>query len=330
MKPKVLVTTVPFAERERLPLVLLENEGVEYLVNPLNKKLTVAELQGLIGDYEIVIAGTEPITEKVLASAKNLKMISRVGIGLDSVDLKAARDRGIIVSYTPDAPAPAVAELTIGLIMGLIRHVQVANAQLHRGQWRRIFGKRIAECTVGVIGVGRIGHRVCEHLLALGCRKILYNDIRAGVWQGDPHGILPAEKDEIYAAADIITVHVPLTMQTRKSIAAPEIGKMKPDVLLVNTARGGIIDEDALYDALRTGRIAGAAIDVFEMEPYAGRLAEFENCILTAHMGSMTIDCRTAMEIEATEEAIRFIRGQALLRQVPEEEYVIQGCGKIE
>ena len=151
---KVLITTIPFADKNRLPLDLLENRGIEYLINPFNKKLTENELIEVVADFDVIIAGTELITKKVMDAATNLKMISRVGIGLDSVDLLEAEKRDIIVSYTPDAPAPAVAELTIGLMLSLLRSVQLSNMEMHNGKWHRFFGRRLSEVTVGIIGIG--------------------------------------------------------------------------------------------------------------------------------------------------------------------------------
>ena len=153
---KVLITTVPFAEKNLLPIELLDGVEAEYLINPLNKKLTEEELAEMAQGFDVIIAGTEPITDFVMESASNLKMISRVGIGLDSVDLVAAERRGIKVSYTPDAPAPAVAELTIGLLITLLRSAQLSNIDLHNGKWKRYFGKRIANSTIGIIGLGKI------------------------------------------------------------------------------------------------------------------------------------------------------------------------------
>jgi D-3-phosphoglycerate dehydrogenase len=162
--PKALITTVPFGEKNRLPLEQLEAAGIEYLINPIGRKLKEDELAEMVSDFDVLIAGTELITDKVMNSASRLKLISRVGIGLDGVDLLAAERRGIKVSYTPDAPAPAVAELTIGLMLSLLRSVHVANAQIHRGEWHRHFGRRISEVTIGIIGTGRIGGRVLRRL----------------------------------------------------------------------------------------------------------------------------------------------------------------------
>ena len=161
---KALITTVPFGDKDRLPIEILKENNIEFLINPLNKKLTEDELAEMVVDFDVIIAGTEPITKKVMDNASNLKMISRVGIGLDSVDLLEAEKQGIAVSYTPDAPAPAVAELTIGLMLTLLRSVQLSNMEMHKGKWHRFFGRRLSDVIIGIIGVGRIGKLVLQHL----------------------------------------------------------------------------------------------------------------------------------------------------------------------
>lgn len=325
---KVLITTVPFGDKNDLPIRQLEAAGIEYLINPLGRKLKEHELAEMVGDFEVLIAGTEVISEKVMANAPRLKMISRVGIGLDSVDLLAAERRGISVSYTPDAPAPAVAELTIGLMFSLIRSIHVASAQMHRGVWHRYFGRRIPDLTIGVVGAGRIGGRVLQHLASLGAGRLLVSDINPEACQLPPS--LPVEwvdKDVVFREADIVSLHVPLTAQTKNMVRREHLLQMKPDAMIINTARGGIINEDDLADVLESGHLSGAAVDVFCEEPYKGRLASIERCVLTSHMGSMSIDCRTRMEIEATEEAIRFLTGTPLMGLVPEAEYTVQREG---
>lgn len=324
---KVLITTVPFADKNRLPLDLLEGSGIEYLINPIGRKLKEDELADMISDFDVLIAGTEPITDKVMSRASRLKLISRVGIGLDSVDLLAAERRGIHVSYTPDAPAPAVAELTVGFMLTLLRSVHVANAQLHRGEWQRHFGRRIPEVTIGIIGVGRIGRRVLSRLSGFGTPRVLVNDIHPDTKLVPELKLEWVGKDEIYRNADVISLHVPLTSHTKNMIRAEHLSQMKPDALLINASRGGIINEQDLAGALNAGHLGGAAIDVFEHEPYAGPLAQIERCLLTSHMGSMSIDCRTRMEIEATEEAVRFLSNQPLRGGVPPDEYEVQRLG---
>ena len=324
---KVLITTVPFGDKNSLPLDLLEETGVEYLINPLNKKLTEDELAEMITDFDVIIAGTEPITKKVMDNAPNLKMISRVGIGLDSVDLLEAEKRGIVVSYTPDAPAPAVAELTIGLMLTLLRSVHVSNLEMHNGKWHRFFGRRLSEITIGVIGLGRIGVGVLQHLKGFGSPRILVNDIDINKKNELEFDVEWGDKEKIYQEADVVTIHTPLTAQTKNMVRKEQLLSMKKDAVIINTARGGIINEDDLYGVMIAGHLSGAAIDVFDFEPYGGKLRDIQRCVLTAHMGSMSVDCRTRMEIEATEEAVRFLTNDSLEGVVPEDEYMVQRQG---
>ncbi len=324
MIPKVLITTVPFGQHDPTPFQLLEAAGAHHVLNPLGRKLKAHELANLIGDYDVLIAGTEPITELVMARADRLKLIARVGIGLDSVDLHAARRRGIRVAYTPDAPARAVSDLTIGLMINLLRHVHISCSQMRGGHWYRHFGRRLGEVTVGVIGLGRIGAGVLQRLGGFGSPRVLVNDIRHNRALEMAFQFEWTDKDTIYREADIVTLHVPLTGQTRNMIRREQLEMMKPDALLINTARGGIVNEADLHAVMQAGHLGGAAVDVFEQEPYDGPLREIERCLLTAHMGSMSVDCRTRMEIEATQEAVRFLAGQALESEVPEEEYASQ------
>lgn len=324
---KALITTVPFGDKNRLPLELLENAGIDYLINPLNKKLTEDQLADMVADFDVIIAGTELITEKVMARAPKLKLISRVGVGLDGVDLMAAKKRGIRVAYTPDAPAPAVAELTLGMMLTLLRSVHVSNAQMHEGKWQRIFGRRLAEVTVGIIGVGRIGTRVLRRTKAFGTPRILVNDTMPNYELNREFKLDWVTKEQIYKEADLISLHLPLTRLTKNMIRREQLLSMKPDAIIINTARGGIINEGDLHDVMMAGHLSGAAIDVFEHEPYAGPLSQIERCLLTAHMGSMSVDCRTRMEIEATEEAVRFLTGKPLTSEVPQAEYDVQSQG---
>jgi D-3-phosphoglycerate dehydrogenase len=284
-------------------------------------------LADLVSDFDVIIAGTEKITDRVMARATKLKLISRVGVGLDGVDLMAAKQRGIRVSYTPEAPAPAVAELTLGLMLTLLRSVHISNAQLHQGKWQRIFGRRLAETTIGVIGVGRIGARVLRRTKSFGTPRILGNDLAPNYELSREFKLEWVTKEQIYKEADIITLHLPLTHLTKNMIRRDQLMSMKEDAVIINTARGGIINERDLAEVMKAGHLSGAAIDVFEHEPYVGPLAEVERCLLTAHMGSMSVDCRTRMEIEATDEAVRFLTGKALASEVPQVEYDVQSQG---
>lgn len=317
----VLITTHPFAASNSLPEDLLRGAGIPYRKNPLGRKLLEEDLIRLVGDAEYLIAGTEPITERVLAAAPNLKLISRVGVGLDSVDLESARVRGVLVAYTPEAPGPAVAELTIGLMLSLLRGIHTANSRMHRGEWQREFGRRIPEVSIGIVGAGRIGGRVIRRLASFGTPRILVNDLRPNLQVAPQLKLEWVGIQELLVEADVVTIHVPLTQRTRGLIGREQLMSMKQDALLINTARGGIVDEDALLEVLQEGHLGGAAIDVFDSEPYSGPLATVERCLLTSHMGSMSLDCRERMEVEATEEVIRHFQGRELASLVPDDEY---------
>lgn len=326
---RVLITTVPFGQVNRRSVELLQDAGIEYVINPIGRRLTEPELIEMAPEFGVLIAGTEPITRRVMDAAPHLRLISRVGVGLDNVDLACARERGIHVSYTPEAPAPAVAELTIGLMLALLRNTPAADRNLRSGVWNRYMGHRLSERTVGVVGVGRIGKRVIRHLTGgFPDIRILANDLTPDFEFGRSHGVRWVEKEVLYKEADVITVHLPLTPITRGLIRRPQIDLMKPTTVLVNTARGNMIDEADLALALREGRLAGAAVDVFEREPYSGELASLERCLLTCHMGSMSQDCRARMEIEATEEVVRFLGGDPLEALVPESEYSVAGIAR--
>jgi len=316
---RVMVTTVPFAGVDPLPLLLLQSAGIELVTNPIGRRLKVSEVAEVVAGFPVVIAGTERITADAMAACRGLKGICRVGIGLDSVDLLAARRLGIAVCYTPDAPSPAVAELTVGLIIDLLRGVGPADRSVRVGEWMRISGARVATSCIGVIGVGRIGRRVIRHLQGgFAGVRILAHDIAP-----DPtlDAVQWVDKDALLREADVVTLHVPLTAATYDMIGARDLAMMKPSAVLVNTARGGIVNEGALAQALRAGTIRAAAIDAFAEEPYRGELTRISNVLLTCHMGSMTADCRARMEVEATREAIRILDGEPLRSPVPDEEY---------
>ena len=194
---------------------------------------------------------------------------------------------------------------------------------MHQGSWHRYFGRRLSEVTIGIIGLGRIGFGVLKHLQGFGSPKILVNDIEETNLAND-FNVEWASKEQIYRESDVISLHLPLTKLTHNLIQKEQMALMKDNVILINTSRGGIINENDLYNALKSGHLGSVAVDVFEQEPYNGPLAEIDRCLLTAHMGSMSIDCRTDMEIEATKEAVRFIKNEPLQGEVPIEEYNAQ------
>ena len=321
---KVLITTTPFGEYDKKPIDILEKAKIDFQLNDRGRKLTEQELIERVRDVNVLIAGTETISAKVMDAASNLQMISRVGVGLNSVDLSAARERDVAVSYTPEAPAPAVAELTVGLILSLLRMINLSNEEMHNRKWTRFFGRRLSNITVGVIGAGRIGGRFIQHLDSFGKPKVLVNDLITNKKLVNKSNVEYVSKNEIFKNADVVTLHLPLTKATKNLVTKQQLLIMKKDALIINTARGGIINEDDLFNALIGGHLQGAAVDVFDTEPYSGPLCSVKNCLLTSHMGSMSIDCRSRMELEATEEAIRFLKNQDMKSPVPQYEYELQ------
>ena len=314
---KALITTIPFGVYDTASLNLLNENNIEYTINPFNMKIKESQLREMIHDYDYLIAGTEPITESVLEKAHKLSLIARVGVGYNNIDLGCAKSKNVKITYIPDGPDAAVADLTIGLIYSLLRATHVSNLNLHRGQWQRHIGRRIQECRVGIIGAGKIGFRVATELEKIGTKSILLCDLEQGVYLTNHPSMRWSDINEVITSSDVISFHLPLTSKTENLISEKELLMMKKDAVLVNTSRGGIINEDDLYKVLESGHLFGVALDVFNEEPYSGKLIDIDRCLLTAHTASMTIDCRTYMEIEAVKEVIRHSNGDSLKCEIP-------------
>lgn len=311
--PRVLIASHPFGESAPEALELLRATGAELIFNPHRRKLTRDELLDLLdGGVRAAVASTEPYDANLFAARPALRLVARTGVGLDSVDLEAARAAGVIVSCTADAPADSVAELTVGLAVALARHVVRADRALRAGRWERRTGWLLAERCVGIVGLGRIGSRVARLLRPFGCRRVAH-DIDSGVApRARALGVELLSLAELRREADIVTLHVPLTERTRGLVDADFLAALRPGALLLNTARGPVVDEDALLAALRSGHLGGAALDVFEQEPYRGPLVAEERVILTAHMGSCSDRGRRAMELGAARAVAAFLSGEAV------------------
>jgi len=321
---KVLITTIPFGDPEPMPLKMLKKAGIDYTINPFNRKITEDDLKEIISDYDGLIAGTETISKEVIDLATKLKIIARVGVGTDGVNLNYAKHKGIKVTYTPDAPGPAIAELTIGFMYSLLRSTHTANLQIRDGKWNRSIGRSFSDMTIGVVGAGRVGSKVIDLVNKIGCKKLLVSDLYHNETLREHYGFEWSKKEVLFKEADIITFHVPLTADAKGMVKKDELLSMKKDVLLINTARGGIIDESDLYDVMQSGHIGAVAIDVFEKEPYSGSLVNIDRCLLTPHIGSASRECRSKMEQESVEEIIRFFNNEDLLSPVPDAEYLLQ------
>lgn len=305
---QVLITTSTFNLDNFAQLELLNKAQIEVKLNPFATRLTEDQAIDLLGANTIgLIAGLEPLTGRVLNSAKSLKVIARVGTGLDSVDLVTAKKLGITVLNTPDAPTQAVAELTLGHILGLLRNIPQADRQIRNGVWKGLMGSLLQTKTVGIIGFGRIGKRVAALLSAFGAKIIISDE------QTSSTDYLNVGLDELCAKSDVITLHLPYNDSTHHIINEKQLNLMKKGSYFVNISRGGLIDEDALLAALKSGHIAGAALDCFEHEPYEGELRNFENVQITAHMGSYARETRDLMEREASQLLVNALKEIKLL-----------------
>ena len=300
---KILTSPSSFGQVGNEPFALLAKNGYEAINNPYGRKLTEDEVIELAKDCIGIVAGVEPLTARVMDALPNLKVISRVGIGMDSVDLEYAKQKGIIVKNTPDGPTRAVAELTLGMTLSLLRRIPQADASLKNKVWKKQTGNLILDKKIGVIGLGRIGRLVSQLFRGIGNPVIGFDPFADQAW-ATSNGVELADFETVLKLADIITLHVPGNADKSPVIAAKELELMKPTAQLINISRGGIVDEDALYTALSTGKLAAAAIDVFVDEPYSGPLTGLDNVILTPHIGSYAEEGKLLMEIEAVKNLI--------------------------
>lgn len=308
MSEKVLICTSKFAESGNEPLELLEARGISVLLNPYKRTLTEDEVITLGKDCSGIISGSEPLNCRVLEALPCLRCISRVGVGVDNIDLAFAEKRGICVKNTPDAPTRAVAELTVGLMFDLVRRISIQDREIRKGNWNKILGCQIKDKNVGVIGLGRIGRTVAELLTGLGACVSGYDLYPNPAWAGQ-HSVEIKDISAIIAESDIVTIHIPFLKGNAPLVGEAEIRKMRPGAFLLNLSRGGIVDETALYHALKEHHLAGAAVDTFEKEPYQGPLRELDTIILTPHMGSYTAESRSAMELEAVKNLVETLDG---------------------
>jgi D-3-phosphoglycerate dehydrogenase len=277
----------------------------------LRTDITAEELKKVIGGYDaVVVRSRTKLTEEVLKKATSLKVIARAGVGLDNIDTRYAKEKGVAVFNSPEAPCNAVAELVIGLMLSMARHISVADSMMKQGKWEknRLTGIELSGRTLGVIGFGRIGYMVGKKARALGMEVLAYDilmdQLRHFV---EEIGARDVDMDTLLAESDFITVHVPLLPQTKHMISAPQFMKMKTGVYIINAARGGIIDEAALKEALDDGKVAGAALDVFEQEPSPDPdLVRRRNVVCTPHIGAGSVEAQLGNSTIVAEKLIRF------------------------
>lgn len=294
---RVAIGSSSFAEVDPAPLDLLKRHGIDVVPNPRGRRMEEDEIPAHIAGCDGLIAGLEPLTRAVLSTAPRLRAIARIGVGLDTVDLVAAKEFGIRVSRTPTAPAEAVAELAVAAMIVLSRSAPAANAALHAGRWERLIGRSLSESVVLIVGFGRIGQRVAQLLEPFGANVIVH----------DPYVDFGGEDTRLVSLAeglgqaDVVTLHAAGTAPILDAVA---FDHMRPGTVVLNSGRGGLIDEDALVGALDAGIVTGAWLDVFAKEPYVGALSSYPQVILTPHMATHTRETRVRMELEAVENLL--------------------------
>ncbi|HKU57929.1 MAG TPA: phosphoglycerate dehydrogenase [Gaiellaceae bacterium] len=299
------------------PRVLVREEISEAGIELLRSRFAVdvdaeSALDEVIGGYDaIVVRSATKLTADLIERAGRLKVIGRAGVGVDNVDVDAATRRGIIVANAPESTVVSAAEHTVGLLVALARNIPQAHAALKQGRWERSAygGTELAGKTLGVLGFGRIGQQVARRALGLGMHVVAYDPYVAP----ERFRELGAERIEtpeaLYAASDFLTLHLPLTAETRGSVNAAAFASMRPGVRIVNAARGPLLDEEALFEALRSGQVAGAALDVFAEEPYSGPLLELDNVVVTPHLAASTEEAQDRAGVIVAEQVAAALEG---------------------
>ena len=304
---KILASPSSIGQISSKPFELLEANGYEVVKNPFGRKLTEEETINLGKDCVGIVAGVESLNSRVIDLLPNLKCISRVGVGMDSVDIPHAESKGIKVLNTPNGPTRAVAELTLGLTMSLLRKIPNAHCDLRNKVWKKQTGNLLFEKKVGILGLGRIGRMTAEMFRALG-NPVAGCDLYPNEEWAKEHGVKVMDLKELLSTCDIITIHVPAKADGSAVITKAELDLLKDDAFVVNVSRGGIIDEDALYEVLISGKLSAVALDVFSQEPYDGKLCDVENVVLTPHIGSYAKEGKLKMEVDAAQNLINALK----------------------
>jgi len=289
---------------------ILQKNGLKITYEP---EITSDQLKEKIENFDIVIVRSRTkLTKELIERANKCKIIARVGVGLDNIDEDAAKRKGIRVINAVEGAMNAVAELVLGLMLSLAREIPRADREIRNGKWlkKELMGTELSGKYLGIVGLGNIGKRLAKHARALNMNIIGYDVIPIPDDFVREAGLIKTDLDTLISSADYISFHVPLTNDTHHLVNSQRLGRMKKTAYLINTSRGEIIDEDALYAALKEGKIAGAALDVFEKEPATGnKLATLPNVICTPHIGAQTKEAQTLAANVIAEKIIMILRG---------------------
>ena len=309
----ILVTSLSFSKYSGEPKKILEDNGFTLIWNEKNRPLKEEEMLDLLVRVRPVFAlvvGVDPVTERIMDAAPELKVIAKHGVGVDNIDLAAAHKRGIIVTNTPGANNQAVADLVWGLILSAARDIPKADYTTRRGRWDRFIGCEVWGKTIGIIGVGQIGLAVAKRARGFNMRILGYDPV-PNLGAAMEIGIEYTSLENLLKESDIVSLHAPLNSETYHLIDEQKLRLMKNSAILVNTARGDLVDEEALYRALKNGWIKAAALDVFSREPLLDSpLVELENVILTPHIGAYTYEANYRMGVAAAKSIVQVFKGE--------------------
>lgn len=308
---KILVTPTSLKADSDMPAMKKLRSFADTLVfNPGGKPLLEEELVSLLEGCTGCIAGVDHFNSKVIENTNGLKVISRYGVGVDQVDLAAARAKNIIVCNTPGANSQAVADLTIGLLLCLVRKIPILDKKTREGQWPRSNGVELYKKTIGILGLGAVGKAVARRAAGFSMKVLAYDPFINREYAGE-NGIIPADFDTVIREADFLCLHFPLTDSTRHEISADVMKAMKKGAIIINTARGGLIDESAAYELLVSGHLGGLGLDVYEDEPPSkSPLFELENVVFTPHTAAHTAEAITAMAEMSVQNLIDVLSGR--------------------
>lgn len=301
---KIFCSASSFCKYSSDPSLLLKKKSILLQRNVTGRKLEKEEIIKYLVDCVGVIAGTESYTKDVIDALPKLKVISRLGVGTDSIDLDYSYSKGIKIFTTQTRPSEAVAELVLALILNYYRNINLSHTYLKKGLWEKMSGPLLSHKTVGIVGLGNVGKQLVLLLKGFNCKILAFDKYQDKIFLKN-NDITFLKIDDLIKQSDIISLHLNLNESTRNIINKEKIALMKTSCLLVNTSRGEIIDEDALFNALINNNIMGACLDVFNEEPYSGKLQELDNVLLTPHIGSYAIETRIEMELEATNNLIK-------------------------
>lgn len=311
MKYYVLSTSPTFGYYASEPLEYLKSHGCDIELTPQTKKLSEEEIVQKVNNLDAMIVGIEKITEKVIAAAQKVKIISKHGAGVDNIDMKAATSKGIVVTSAPGANSDAVADLTIALFLAVARKIPFADHSIREGAWPRVVGVQLNGKVLGIVGLGQIGKKVAKRASGFNMKVLAYDVIKDEEF-AFKNGITYTSMEEILSLSDYISLHIPFAPSTQHLIGEKELGQMKKESILVNISRGNIVEEGALHRALRDGKIRGAALDVFAQEPVAktNPLLTLDNFIATPHMGGYTHEALRETGMICVRDIVSMLEGK--------------------